>query len=235
MFFADREFHIGSLRFRQAAFGLENYNCSVLLEDVLGENCDGILGMEEIRSKNWLFDLKAKTVTISDGEIGIDRIGSPQDLCLAVIPDSIITYVDVLLNDSLRRTFLFDTGWISGTMASFEDKEYYWQTGLKISNSVFQKLKPLTPVNGHLQFISEMKINNLKMDTIAVYLTEKINALNYMNPMLVGKDSCTIGFSFLKYFDYMLIDSDNHQIRFYGYHANNQGERDFIKAMKSKK
>jgi len=56
-----------------------------------------------------------------------------------------------------------------------------------------------------------------------------------MNPMLVGKDSCTIGFSFLKYFDYMLIDSDNQQIRFYGYHANNQGERDFIKAMKSKK
>ena len=231
---ADREFYIGSLEFKRSAFRLANYNRSFEMGDLLGENEGGILGVKEIRTKNWLFDLKAKTVTVSDNEIGVEWIGCPQDLCMVVNPDSTETYVDVLLNDSLRRTFLFDTGWSSGTKANFKDREYYWQTGFSVSNSVFQKLKSLRPINGHLQFVSEVKINNLRLDTVSVSLLEKEISLFSINPKVIGKDSCIIGTSFLKNFDYMLIDSHNQQIRFYGYHAANQGERDFMKSLARK-
>lgn len=225
---ANREFSIGGLRFDSASFDLDHYNRSFGLESMIGEDYNGILGVKEIQTKNWLFNLKERTVTISDKAIDENRIDGSLGLCLDINPDSMVIYTNVLLNDSLKVPFLFDTGQAGYIKLDGGDVKYCWQTGITMQDSLCRLLKQTIPMKGFLRLLSEMKMNDLNLDTLSVAVAEEKMAIFY--PGIPLKYPNAIGRSFLDNFDFMLYDKDNMQIRLYGYHAANQGEKDFLKA-----
>ena len=230
---ANKEFSIGGLRFDSASFDLDHYNRSFGLEAMIGEDYNGILGVKEIQTKNWLFNLKKRRVTISDKAIDEGRIDGSLSLCLDINPDSMVTYTNVLLNDSLKVPFLFDTGQVGYIKLDGGDVKYCWQVGIMMQDSLCRLLRQVIPMKGFLRLLSEMKMNDLSLDTLSVAVAEEKIAIFY--PGIPLKYPNAIGRPFLNNFDFMLYDKNRKQIRLYGYRADNQGEKDFLKARQQNK
>ncbi|ADV42371.1 retropepsin-like aspartic protease [Bacteroides helcogenes] len=231
VYFATKDIYIGKMKFDSVMLHLDHYNHS-LIADFWGMDHDGILGTKEIESKNWLFDLESKTVTISNKPIRESRIKSPLALCLDVNPDYSNMNVDILLNDSLLKTFLFDTGYPGRVSVIFNDKAYPMRFGVSIADSLRSIVQTITPLDSIALLADRLKINNLSLDSLVILIADRYE--EKIAPETSYKFLNFIGLSFLDYFRYMLYDSRARQIRFYGYHANNQGEKDFIKALKRK-
>lgn len=228
VYYVRKRISMGGVKVDDMLFDLDHYNRSFGLEKMIGEDYHGIIGIDIIKTKNWLFDFKKKTVTISDKAIDESRTGDVPDLCFEVNPDSALTFADVLLNDSLRVDFLLDTGQFGSKLIEHEWGSCIFQLGIKMEDSLIQRLKLAIPIDGFIQLVSEMKMNGLSMDTLSVATAEKKMDIFY--PGVPLKYPNAIGLPFLKSFDFMLYDKDRKQIRLYGYHAANQGEKDFLKA-----
>ena len=73
---------------------------------------DGIIGLDIINKYSWIFDFKTKTATISEQSQKLDLTPAERRFDFEISSKALgKAYFDVLVNDSIKKTFQFDTGY----------------------------------------------------------------------------------------------------------------------------
>lgn len=91
---------------------LDGYKSFLLNDSLSYDKCDGILGVDVLEKYNWLFDFETKKLCISNRAIKDSLMTETLQMSLDIVGEKgTITTVELLLNDSLKEEFLFDTGY----------------------------------------------------------------------------------------------------------------------------
>ena len=189
---------------------VDRYN-RVILNDSLYDEFDGILGIEDIQKFNWLFNFEKKTTTLSKDPIKLPLVSDDQVLNLEFNNKmKNITYVDVILNeDSVKHTFLFDTGY-SNLFYAMNKKGK--RNDLNGDFSLIPSFKEY--LNKSIPNCISTSNNTLLIDTINLnnFQLSHLSSLRFEN---INMTENVITNNFLRRFRLMYYDSTNKRISLY--------------------
>ena len=203
--FADLQ--IGDIKIKNK-ITLDKYKSSIWRDVADYKDFDGILGVDIIQEFNWLFDLKNKMVCLSNKVIDNPLILEKPALSLDIVENETgVTYVNLLLNNTVKQQFLFDTGHDNGIQIG----DYKLDGAFCFSDTLFNILAKRFP-------------NNLTIkvtDTSSVLLMEKlqVNEMKFLyisaayNSRLLHPNAITA--QLLHQFQFMYYDKINKKINFY--------------------
>ena len=201
------DLQIGDIKIKNKIV-LDRYKTSPLRDAFNYEDCDGILGVDIIQKFNWLFDFKNKTVCLSNKVIDNPLIAEMPTLSLDIVDNERdVTYVGLLLNNAIKESFLFDTGYDN----SIKIGDYNLDGAFCFSDTLFNILAKRFPNN--------LMIN--VTDTSSALLMEKleVNEMKFSyisatyNSRLLHPNAVTV--QLLHQFQFMYYDKINKKINFY--------------------
>lgn len=199
------ELFIQGMSFSKSILCLDKLNADFAKEaDYKGY--DGILGNRDIKKKNWLFDFKNKSFTLSDTTVELSPSITEYDQVLELKINDIYSnlHVDVCVEDSVCHTFLFDTGWYKLIELNHEGDNYKFHSDFALRESFIPRLTDRIHFPRQSVLLQTFKIN----DMLVKYLFADINLSNIVKENIIAAP-------FLRRFEYMLYDSKNQKICLY--------------------
>ncbi len=202
VYYVNCELSIQGMKFSTSVLCLDKYNVS-FSKSVNYEGYDGVLGNRDIKKKSWLFDFKNKCFTLSDKTVNLSSFieEQAQVLELKINNNYSNLYVDICLEDSVRHTFLFDTGWSKRIELNYEGDDYIFYSDFAFRDSFVRYLTDRIYFPKQSVLLQTIKINGM----LVKGLTADINSSNIIKENIIAAP-------FLRRFRYMLYDSNNQTI-----------------------
>ena len=172
------------------------------------QECGPIIGMEIINRFNWLFNFEDNTVTISKGEIKIQKLPDDQILTIDYFCDKFgITSMNLTIDNVIIQNVIFDTG--------FGRKNVKLLNKSKNLDIVFSKnyLNTLASLNKHPTLCIPSVIGNM-----FILDSMQINGFTMQGVLALNHNDFTesiITAHFIRRFRLMYYDSTNRKIQLY--------------------
>ncbi|MCD7925967.1 MAG: retroviral-like aspartic protease family protein [Bacteroides sp.] len=164
---------------------------------------DGVLGNQDIRKKNWLFDFENKCLMLADTTENLLPFakGYDQILDLKINNNHSNLYIDMCLDDSTSQTFLFDTGRSKCIELNYEGDNYIYYSAFALKDSLIPYLTDRIYFRNQGVLLQALKINDIVIKGVAADL----NLSNTVKENIISAP-------FLRRFEYMLYDSKEERI-----------------------
>ncbi|NDV59264.1 hypothetical protein D0T85_14255 [Bacteroides sp. 519] len=183
--------------------GLHGFKNGEFVDNYTG---DGIIGLNIISKYDWLFDTQNKTVTVFNKGSKCFPAINADTLTIIKEKKEDIFYTNVIINDSVKTRFLFDTGY--GKKSRIND--YHLTGDMIFVDSLYRfvnrNYKNCINVEYYdtisFQLIQDFKLDNIEMQDLSAFKEKLPNAMN-CNMFTVG---------FFKRFNYMYYNGAKDEI-----------------------